>query len=172
MAMTFNKVLTKVFGSRNERMLKRLRKVVEEVNALEPKVAALNDVQLRERTQEIRKLLTTGKLRAPEVMPECFAIIRESMDRNIGIRAIFDPENHFDPDKLDDAMLEVYDSVQRQLISTGQAWQTMPLPLEMYKAVRALYPDSRPPFRARCFDVQLIGGLVLYEGKIAGNGHR
>jgi preprotein translocase subunit SecA len=37
----------------------------------------------------------------------------------------------------------------------------------VYAAVRKLYPESRPPFRARPFDVQLIGGLVLYEGKIA-----
>ena len=42
-------------------------------------------------------------------MPEAFAIIRESMDRHIGIRSIFDPENHFDPDQLDDEMLEAYD---------------------------------------------------------------
>src|SRR5205085_1901307 len=37
----------------------------------------------------------------------------------------------------------------------------------IYEAVRKMYPESRPPFRARPFDVQLIGGLVLYEGKIA-----
>jgi len=41
------------------------------------------------------------------------------------------------------------------------------VPVALYDAVRELYPESRPPFRARCFDVQLIGGLVLSEGKIA-----
>src|SRR5882672_9467686 len=100
-------------------------------------------------------------------MPEAFAIIRESMDRNIGIRQIFNPEENFDPDQLDDAMLEAYDSVQRHMIQTGEPWTHVSIPPELYAAVRTLYPESRPPYRARCFDVQLIGGLVLYEGRIA-----
>ena len=53
------------------------------------------------------------------------------------------------------------------MIATGQSWTTVHIPLKIHDAVRKLYPESRPPFRARCFDVQLIGGLVLYEGKIA-----
>jgi preprotein translocase subunit SecA len=167
MAVTVSKVLTTVFGSRNERLLKRYHKVVTQINALEPEMRAKNDVQLRERTGEIRKLLTSGKLRSSEALPEAFAIIRESMDRNIGIRAIFDPENNFDPDTLSDDMLEAYDAVQRELISTGLSWRQVPIPPKIYDAIRELYPESRPPFRARCFDVQLIGGLVLYEGKIA-----
>jgi preprotein translocase subunit SecA len=167
MAVNFSKALTKVFGSRNERLLKRYQRVVEQVNAKESEVRAKTDQQLRQRTSEIRQLLTSGKVRRSEVLPEAFAIIRESMDRNIGIRAIFDPENHFDPDKLDDKMLQVYDQVQQTLIGTGQSWKTVPIPLEIYDAVRKIYPESRPPFRCRCFDVQIIGGLVLYEGKIA-----
>jgi preprotein translocase subunit SecA len=167
MAITFGKALTKVFGSRNERLLRRYQKIVDQINGLEPQTRAKSDVQLRERTQEIRRLLTTGKIRSQEVLPEAFAIIRESMDRNIGIRSIFDPENNFDPDQLNDEMLEAYDEVQRTLISTGVSWQKAPIPPKIYDAIRALYPESRPPFRARCFDVQIIGGLVLYEGKIA-----
>src|SRR5690606_33568966 len=98
---------------------------------------------------------------------EAFAIIRESMDRHIGIREIFNPEQNFDPDQFDDHMLQVYDQVQQRMIQTGESYRQVPIPHEIYDAVRALYPESRPPFRARCFDVQLIGGLVLYEGKIA-----
>ena len=167
MAMTVQKVLTKIFGSRNDRLLKRYRAIVEQVNALEPKIQAMTDEQLRERTAELKAGLTAGKLRSIDVMPEAFAIIRESMDRHIGIRSIFDPENHFDPDTLDDEMLEAYDLVQKQMIITGESWQTVSIPPQIYGAVRKLYPESRPPFRARCFDVQLIGGIVLYEGKIA-----
>src|ERR1700733_7981656 len=111
MSATFVKVLTKVFGSRNERLLKRYRKTVELINALEPEVSAKTDVGLRARTQEIRADLTSGKIRPAEVLPEAFAIIRESMDRNIGIRSIFDPENHFDPDTFDDEALGGYDCV-------------------------------------------------------------
>ncbi len=120
MAVNFAKVMTKVFGSRNERMLKRYQKMVDQINNLEPEIRAKSDVYLRDRTQEMRKLLTSGKIRSAEVLPEAFAIIRESMDRNIGIRSIFDPENNFDPDTLDDEMLEAYDEVQRQF---DQHWR-------------------------------------------------
>jgi preprotein translocase subunit SecA len=167
MAVNISKVMTKVFGSRNERLLKKYQKFVEQVNAREPKIRALSDVDLRERTQEIRRQLRSGEIKPADVLVEAFAIIRESMDRNIGIRSIFDPDNNFDPDQLSDDMLEAYDEVQRTLISTGQSWRTVPIPPKIYDAIRALYPESRPPFRARCFDVQIIGGMVLYEGKIA-----
>ena len=164
---TVQKVLTKIFGSRNERLLKRFRSIVNQINALEEKVQPLSDPELRARTQELRAGLTSGKLRSVDVLPEAFAIIRESMDRHIGIRAIFNPDEHFDPDQLDDAMLEEYDLVQRQMIATGQSWLNIDIPPKIYEAVRKMYPESRPPFRARPFDVQLIGGMVLYEGKIA-----
>jgi preprotein translocase subunit SecA len=172
MALTVGKVLTKVFGSRNERLLKRFQRIVTQINALEPKVQQLTDQQLKARTLELRQGLTGGKLRSVDVLPEAFAIIREAMDRNIGVRTIFNPVQDelapkFDPDRLDDAMLEVYDSVQRTMIATGQNWRDVEVPVKLYEAVRKLHPESRPPFRARCFDVQLIGGLVLYEGKIA-----
>jgi preprotein translocase subunit SecA len=167
MAIAFNKVLTKVFGSRNERLLKRYQRIVDQINGLEEQIQGRTDLELRDRTQQLRTELTEKKADPMEVLPEAFAIIRESMDRHIGIRSIFDPENHFDPDKFDDKILRSYDEVQRVMIGTGQPWQAAPIPLEIYSAVRGLYPESRPPFRARCFDVQLIGGLVLYEGKIA-----
>ncbi len=172
MAITVGKVLTKIFGSRNERLLKRFNRMVAQVNAMEPQVQKLTDPQLKARTHELRAGLTSGKLRSADVLPEAFAIIRESMDRNIGIRTIFNPVQdemapRFDPDRLDDHLLEVYDTVQRTMIASGESWMDVSIPVELYAGVRALYPESRPPFRARCFDVQLIGGLVLYEGKIA-----
>ncbi len=46
-------------------------------------------------------------------------------------------------------------------------WRRVEVPPKFYDAVRALYPESRPPFRARPFDVQLIGGMVLGQGKIS-----
>ncbi len=48
-----------------------------------------------------------------------------------------------------------------------EPWRLVEIPVALYEAVRELYPVSRPPFRARPFDVQLIGGMVLYGGKIA-----
>jgi preprotein translocase subunit SecA len=170
--MNFGKMLTRVFGSRNERLLKRYRKIVDRVNELESKIQPMTDEALRARTQELRAGLVGGKLTSAEVLPEALAIIRESMDRHIGIRQIFNPEESFNPDNykrdvFDDEAYELYDSVQQRMISSGQSWTTVPIPPKLYTAVRKLFPESRPPFRARCFDVQLIGGLVLYEGKIA-----
>ena len=167
MAISVGKVLTKIFGSRNERLLKRYRKIVEEINSFEAKVVALTDEQLAARTAELREGLTAKKLRSADVMPEALAIIREAMDRHIGVREVFNPEQHFDPDKFDDELLKAYDEVQQRMIATGESYLTVPIPHTIYAAVRKLYPDSRPPFRARPFDVQMIGGLVLYEGKIA-----
>ena len=163
----FGKILTKVFGSRNDRLLKRYHRILEEINALESKVQPLTDADLRARTMELREGLMAGKLDLEAVAPEGLAIIRESMDRHIGIRSIFNPDESFDPDQLDDADLEAYDEVQRRMIQSGEPWQRVTIPPRIYAAVRKMYPESRPPFRARCFDVQLIGGLVLYEGKIA-----
>jgi preprotein translocase subunit SecA len=172
MSLTVQKVLTKIFGSRNDRLLKRYRRIVDQVNAMEDTVRARTDEELRARTQELRAGIRDGKISMSNVLPEALAIIRESMDRNIGIREIFNPEQTFNPDTLSkdefpDAAYEAYDRVQQTLIATGQSYKTVPIPNEVYDAIRRLYPESRPPFRARCFDVQLIGGLVLYEGKIA-----
>jgi preprotein translocase subunit SecA len=161
------KSLTKVFGSRNDRLLKKYRRIVQQINAHEPAARAKSDAELRDRTQEIRRDIIAGKLTIDEVLAEAMAIIRESMDRQIGIREIFNPELSFDPDKLNDEMLQAYDVVQQQMIATGVDYKQVNIPRELYDAVRELYPESRPPFRARCFDVQLIGGIVLAEGKIA-----
>ena len=170
--MSVGKVLTMVFGSRNDRLIKRYRRLVENINAQEDKVQAMSDEQLRQRTVELHEGLLDGKLQKSQVIYEAFAIIRESMDRNIGIRQIFNPDGNemgtkFDTSKLEPDVRRMYDEVAQRLIATGESFLHVPVPVELYNAVRKIYPESRPPFRARCFDVQLVGGLVLYEGKIA-----
>src|SRR5215831_16432908 len=148
MAVTFSKVFVKIFGSRNERLLKRFSRMVAQVNGLEPKVQAMSDEELRARAAELKADLKARKVRAADVYPEAFAIIRESMDRNIGIRQVFNPEedplNKFDPDKLEPAARQAYDAVQKRMIETGESWQKVAIPVELYNAVRKLYPESRP----------------------------
>src|SRR3978361_398196 len=139
-SVTVGKVLTKIFGSRNERLLKRYRTIVARVGELEPKIQAMTDDELRARTRELREGLTARKLRSDDVREEAFAIIRESMDRNIGIRTIFNPDETFDPDQLDDAMLQAYDEVQQRMIQTGEPWQRVSIPPKLYAAVRKLHP--------------------------------
>ena len=96
-------LLRKVFGSRNDRILKRLQKNVNKINRLEPELEKLSDDQLRAKTDEFRKRYQDGET-LDQLLPEAFAVAREG-------------------------------------------------------ARRALH--------MRHFDVQLIGGMVLHEGKIA-----
>ena len=100
--MFFN-YLTKVFGSKNERELKRLQPLLGEVNLLEPKIQAMNDAQLRAQTGLFRERLDRGEP-LDDMLPEAFASVREA-------------------------------------------------------SVRAL--------KMRHFDCQIIGGVVLHQGKIA-----
>jgi len=146
MALTVGKVITMIFGSRNERLIKRYSKMVDRINAMEPQVQALDDNQLRARTQELRVGLTSGKIKSAEVVSEVFAIIRESMDRHIGIRQIFNPDENFDPDKFDDETLELYDSVQRKMIDEGLNWLRVPIPVKIYQAFRKLLSRKPAPF--------------------------
>ena len=100
--MAFN-ILSKMFGSRNDRQLKRMSRVVARINELEPDFKALSDEALRGKTDDFRQRLQNGET-LDDLLPETFAAVREA------------------------------------------AWRT----LEM-----------------RHFDVQLIGGMVLHQGKIA-----
>jgi preprotein translocase subunit SecA len=96
-------LLRRVFGSRNERILKRLSKTVNRINTLEPELQKLGDDQLKAKTDEFRKRVGNGET-LDQLLPEAFAVVREASQRVLGMRH---------------------------------------------------------------FDVQLIGGMVLHEGKIA-----
>jgi preprotein translocase subunit SecA len=115
---SFDKVLTKVFGSSNERFLKSIKPVIAEINAFEPAIQKLTDEQLREKTAQFKAHIAAEikdardkddrKYREQkalnEILPEAFALVREASKRTTGMRH---------------------------------------------------------------FDVQMIGGLVLHQGKIA-----
>src|SRR5262245_30051945 len=95
--------LRKVFGTKNDRELKRIVPLVERVNALEPAWVKLSDAQLTAKTAEFRQRLEQGEP-LEELLPEAFATVRETAKRTLG---------------------------------------------------------------QRHYDVQLVGGVVLHEGKIA-----
>jgi len=97
------KLLRSVFGSRNDRLLKRMRKTVEAINGLEASLAELDDDALRAKTEEFKQRLTDGAS-LDSLLPEAFAVVREAGKRALNMRH---------------------------------------------------------------FDVQLIGGMVLHEGRIA-----
>jgi preprotein translocase subunit SecA len=95
--------LKKIFGTRNDRELKRMGKVVKQINALADDTKALDDVQLAAKTAEFKQRLADGES-LDKILPEAFAVVREAGERVLGMRH---------------------------------------------------------------FDVQLIGGMTLHEGKIA-----
>jgi preprotein translocase subunit SecA len=96
-------LLRKVFGTKNEREIKRVLPLVEHVNSKEVHIAGLSDVQLKDKTEEFKRSLEAGKT-LDDILPEAFAVVREV---------------------------------------------------------------SRRRLKMRHFDVQILGGLVLHEGKIA-----
>ena len=81
-------ILTRIFGSRNERLLKQYRAIVRDINALEPAISALDDAALRAKTGELRERVAKGEA-LDDVLPEAFAVVREAGKRALGMR-------HFD----------------------------------------------------------------------------
>ncbi|MBS0457403.1 MAG: preprotein translocase subunit SecA [Proteobacteria bacterium] len=81
----FNSLLTRVFGSRNERLLKQLQKNVVKINALEPKLQKLSDAELKARTDELRQRVAGGAS-LDSVLCEAFAVVREASVRVLGLR--------------------------------------------------------------------------------------
>ena len=99
----FNRALTSLFGSRNERVLRQLSRTVHRINALEPEMEKLDDAALRGKTAEFQQRHAAGES-LDKLLPEAFAVAREASRRTLGMRP---------------------------------------------------------------YDVQLIGGMVLHQGKIA-----
>ena len=97
------KLLTSIFGSRNERLLKEYRRTVAKINALEPSLEPLSDDQLRAKTDEFKQRIAKGES-LDDLLPEAFAVVREG---------------------------------------------------------------SKRVFKMRHFDVQMLGGMALHNGKIA-----
>ncbi len=101
--MSFDKVLTKVFGSSNERFLKAIRPTIVTINEWEPEIQALSDDELRGRTQKFKEQIAEAVKDASnelerkrleqealeEILPEAFAVVREASKRTTGMR-------HFD----------------------------------------------------------------------------
>src|SRR5208282_983325 len=129
-SVLINTLLGKIFGTKNEREVKRLLPRVEAINALEPEIQKLSDDQLRAKTEEFR------------------ARIQERLS------AIAD-ELEADPDR----QIEI--DAERNAVLKGVLDELLE---EAFAVVREA---GRRVLNMRHFDVQLIGGMVLLEGKIA-----
>ncbi len=81
----FKSILTKIFGSRNDRILRRLNKQVKKINQLEPHFQSLSDDELKAKTQEFRSRLEQGET-LESLLPEAFATVREASVRILKMR--------------------------------------------------------------------------------------
>ncbi len=136
------KTLAKVFGTSNERAIKRIRPLVEQINALEPEMQRLTDEQLRAKTAEFRARI---KERVKEVEEE-IARLREEIKKSP------EPGLRMQLEELEKRRLEVKSQVLDELLP------------EAFAVTRE---GGRRVLNMRHFDVQLIGGTVLHQGKIA-----
>ena len=84
----FVSLMTKLFGSRNDRLLKQMQKEVSKINALEPVFEALSDEELKAKTTEFKERVEKGE-ELDAILPEAFAVVREASKRVFGMR-------HFD----------------------------------------------------------------------------
>ncbi|MEO7251056.1 MAG: preprotein translocase subunit SecA, partial [Arenimonas sp.] len=80
-----NSLLTRIFGSRNERLLRQFQKNVARINALEPELEKLDDQALQAKTTEFKQRLAEGAT-LDQLLPEAFAVCREASRRALGLR--------------------------------------------------------------------------------------
>ena len=135
-------VLHKVIGTQNERALKRLRPVVERVNAFGDETARLADEQLRAKTDAFR-----ARIRAAA------AVYERELDEAQAARA-------------DEAVADEVEERKRQMRERRKRQQAV-LDEILPEAFAVAREMSRRVLQMRHFDVQLIGGMILHEGKIA-----
>ncbi len=80
-----NKVFTKLLGSRNDRLVKKMGKAVQAINDLEPTFQSVSDDELKARTEELRERHANGES-LDSLLPESFALVREASTRTLGLR--------------------------------------------------------------------------------------
>ena len=78
-------IFKKIFGTKNDREIKRIRKIVDAINKLEPDFQKLTDEQLREKTAYFKERLSQGET-LDAILPEAFATVREASKRVLGLR--------------------------------------------------------------------------------------
>ncbi len=172
-------VVRRMLGTTNEAAIRRIWPQVVQARELEPTLAAEDDAVLRARTPKLRERARAEGLDA--VIIEALAVAREVADRRLGMWKALDPANGFPQDGWGEAKAAV-DSARALLFPPPAAekagngagapqrppdpW-TIDLPAAVYARVRTLFPESLPPFRMRAHDVQILGAIVLHQGKIA-----
>ncbi|MFC1584961.1 preprotein translocase subunit SecA [Fibrobacterota bacterium] len=163
--MILNFILTKLFGTSHERAIKNISPMVEQINALEPDLIKLHDKDLAKKSLTLKDRARSGES-LDSLLVEAFALCREAADRRLGVLNIINGTVEFDYSKLSpDSRLEAQSA--RDHLDQGETLNTLHFSAAFYREMRELFPESRWPHRMRCFDVQLLGGIVLHRGIIA-----
>jgi preprotein translocase subunit SecA len=163
--MILNLILTKLFGTSHEREIKRIQPLVDAINAREPELVNLHDRELAKKARELKERVTKGET-LDDLLVEAFAICREAADRRLGMLNILQESVEFDFQRLSDKSRSEAEAAMEHL-EQGEELHTLHFSPEFYREIRTIFPESRWPYRMRCFDVQLSGGIVLHHGKIA-----
>jgi preprotein translocase subunit SecA len=137
-----DKIAASIFGTQNERDIKRMRPLVEEIGAMEPELQKLTDQELRAKTDEFRARIKERVQRAEEEIARVTAEMQSAPDQ--------------------DMRTELENLNKRRLEARNEALDEI-LP-EAFAVAREA---GRRVLNMRHFDVQLIGGMTLHQGKIA-----
>ncbi|MDR0555998.1 MAG: preprotein translocase subunit SecA [Holosporaceae bacterium] len=81
----FEKFLKTIFGSHNDRIVKKYMRIARQINDLEPSIVALSDEELKGKTEELKKRLAEGET-LDDILPDAFAVTREASRRTLGLR--------------------------------------------------------------------------------------
>jgi preprotein translocase subunit SecA len=161
----------RLLGTTNEAALRRIWPTVQKVREHGPRLAALDDAELRKLSAALRERVKGGA-KIDSVTAEALALAREVADRRLGCWNALDPKRGF-PEDAWGAAKPAVEAARAQLAEVDaegkpvhQAWD-LDLPASVYAAIRARFPDSVPPFRMRPHDVQVLGAVVLTQGRIA-----
>jgi preprotein translocase subunit SecA len=161
---TMTAVVKRVLGTSNEAMLRRLWPTVQQVGRIEGELQREDDTALRARSAKLKERVLAGAT-LDSVLVEAFALAREAADRRIGMWNALDPKKGF-PEDAWGGTKSAIDEARAKLAAGTPAWD-IDLPAGAYAAIRAHSPNSVPPFRMRAHDVQVLGAIVLHQGKIS-----
>ena len=159
-------VVKGLLGTSNEANVKRYMPIVDQAATLEQDYKQLDDKDLRAKADALRAQ-STKPADLDAVQAEAFALVREAADRRLGMwNAIADIKGDF---KDAEAWGSVWSEVEaaRQQLADGQDPWELELPASVYAHIRERYPESKPPYRMRAHDVQVIGAAVLHQGSVA-----
>src|SRR5690349_5385045 len=148
-------ILTRVFGSANERILKRLWPIVEEVNGLEAQFQALPPEAFPEKTAEWKAKLASEEVTLDDLLPEAFAYVREAARRTIGLR-------HFDVQCLGGIVLHRGKIAEMKTGEGKTLVATLPLYLNALQGKGAHLVTVNDYLARR--DVQWMGPIYHYLG--------